>query len=420
MDRQAFLREHAPCYVYDQAMIAARCRELREALPDVAFLYSVKSNPFPGVLREIARQGFGADAASAREVTLSLENGIAPEAIFYSAPGKTDADIAGSVGSCVITADSLLEIRRLDRAAKARGEVLGIGLRVNPDFSMEGPAGGASKFGVDVERMPELAALLRECGNVRLRGLHLHIRSQVLEERLLGRYYRNCLRLAERVADLTGARLEFLNFGSGIGTVYDPARECPLDLARLGELVAEVARENERTLGAKLYIETGRFVTCGAGTYYTPVVDIKESCGKKFLIVPNGMNGFLRPSVACVMSKCGGQRPVPSQEPLYTHDRAYAVRVLNDAAETETVTVAGNLCTALDVICEDEPLNRAEVGDLVEVTNAGSYAYTLSPLLFASHPLPGQYLLTENGGFLAAEDFTAFPGSEGAAETGKE
>ena len=84
-------------------------------------------------------------------------------------------------------------------------------------------------------------------------------------------------------------------------------------------------------------------------------------------------------------------------EPYYTGKNAFRVRVLNDDAERETVTVAGNLCTALDLICENAELNRAEVGDLVEISNAGSYAYSLSSLLFAGHEPPGQYLLTADG-----------------------
>ena len=62
------------------------------------------------------------------------------------------------------------------------------------------------------------------------------------------------------------------------------------------------------------------------------------------------------------------------------------------AGTTETVTVAGNLCTAVDVIAEGITLPTLEVGDLVAVTNAGAYAATLSPTRFSSHPAPQEFL----------------------------
>ena len=86
-------------------------------------------------------------------------------------------------------------------------------------------------------------------------------------------------------------------------------------------------------------------------------------------------------------------------EPLYTGSHAFEVRVLGDAPDFETVDVVGSLCTAMDVIAEGVRVRRAQVGDIVEVTNAGSYARTLSPLAFASFDPPGEYLLATGGTF---------------------
>ena len=83
----------APCYVYEQSLIRESLSKLRRAFASCRFLYSVKANPFAAVLREAALAGFGTDAASAEEVRLSLEAGIEPDEIYYSAPGKTPQDI---------------------------------------------------------------------------------------------------------------------------------------------------------------------------------------------------------------------------------------------------------------------------------------------------------------------------------------
>jgi len=49
------------------------------------------------------------------------------------------------------------------------------------------------------------------------------------------------------------------------------------------------------------------------------------------------------------------------------------------------------------VLAKNTELPKTEIGDLLEISNAGSYAYTLSPLLFASHEAPKQLLLREDG-----------------------
>lgn len=79
-------------------------------------------------------------------------------------------------------------------------------------------------------------------------------------------------------------------------------------------------------------------------------------------------------------------------EPLYTAENTFHVSVLNGETEKETATVVGNLCTALDIIAENIELLIARIGDIVSVSNAGSYGYSLSPLLFGGHQAPKQFL----------------------------
>ena len=61
--------------------------------------------------------------------------------------------------------------------------------------------------------------------------------------------------------------------------------------------------------------------------------------------------------------------------------------------EKEIIDIAGNLCTSLDVMAEGITLPVVETGDIVAVTNAGSYGLTLSPATFSSHRPPKEFLL---------------------------
>ena len=62
--------------------------------------------------------------------------------------------------------------------------------------------------------------------------------------------------------------------------------------------------------------------------------------------------------------------------------------------------MVGNLCTAADVIAEDIVLPRLKEGDIVVITNAGSYAAALSPMQFSLQEAPEELVLTMNGELL--------------------
>ena len=386
------IKELSPCYIYEEDVIKSACNELADNLKGFSFLYSIKSNPFMPVVETVAKCGFGADAASIQEVIKSSEAGMSKEMIYYSAPGKRKEELKEAIGKCTIIVDSLNEIVSINEIAKEANTVENIGLRVNPTFGM-GTNASSSKFGIDLEDEESLYNTLKQCQNVKPVGIHIHLRSQVLDAHMIGEYYKSIFDLALYLKDRLEMDMEFINFGSGIGIVYDKSKDKEFDLNILRQETDQLVVKNSETLNAKLLIETGRFVVCKAGSLYLPVLDKKVSHGITYLIVPNGLNGFLRPGIANLLKKVASP-DLAGMEPLFTSYNAFEVSVLNDSNEKEVVNVVGNLCTALDVIAEGLETNKAEIGDIIKISNAGSYAYSLSPLLFSSHPLPKQYLYT--------------------------
>ena len=391
-DKMDFLQQNAPCYLYEKNLIKERCHTLLDAMPEVDFLYSVKTNPFAPVLKTVAEQGFGADVASANEVLLAQRAGIPYDKIYYSAPGKTLQDIQKAWGKCTIIADSLSELERLEQCAAAKNDRIAVGVRVNPDFSMSGTSAVPGKFGIDEEQLKTANLCFQ---HLKITGIHVHLCSQILEANMLCEYYRNCYLLAERVNELNGVEIQFINFGSGIGTVYDSATEKPLALEKVGQTLQVLRVKNNSSLQAKFILETGRFVVCNAGTYYTRIVDRKISCGKTYLVVQNAMNGFLRPAIAELPRQNVGKFPNNGQEPLYTCGAQSEFRIPGRNGNFETVDIVGNLCTALDVMARDITLPHADIGDILAVSNAGSYGYALTPLLFSRQEQPKEFLWTE-------------------------
>lgn len=387
-----------PFYLYDESVVGERLDALLRAFPSYEFLYSVKANPFPPLARFIFGRGAGADAASAAEVELAAGMGLAPGRILYSSPGKTRDDIERAHDKAVIVADSLNELRLLDRFADERGIRLSVGARINPDFTMTGDKGASGKFGIDEDAFLAAGNPLRTAKNLRFAGLHVHVRSQVLDESLLRAYYGRVFNLAAKCSEAFGHAPEFVNFGGGLGIPYSPVTDRALDIPALGAACERLRESHPGFSGVRLCVETGRFPTCDAGWYVTPVVDVKESRGVKYVVVRNGLNGFLRPVVSELIAAarhgdCAGF----AAEPLFTVRDAFALSLNGKSGNEEKVTVVGNLCTAADVLASGIMLPRAEVGDLLVVSKAGSYAYPLSPTQFSSHAPPRQVYIAANG-----------------------
>ena len=385
-------------YLYSEAGILAQSEKLKTAFPGVSFLYSVKCNPNRHILRSVFDNGFGADAASAGEVLLAGQAGLGKENIYYSAPGKTQADIEETIDKAVLIADSLDEIKRIELAAEKKRLAVKIGIRVNPAFSFGGGPGLPSKFGIDEA---QAFACLREYHhpNVRITGLHVHLCSQELNASALEQYYRNILAMADRLQRDCGVQLEYINMGSGLGIPYAKA-DAPLPIEELGRKTEqEICKFRERYPGVRFLIETGRYIVGKNGIYVTKVLDRKTSQGKTYLIVRNTLNGFLRPSLARLITRCAKEHPVAC-EPLFTQTDAFTVSALKKEPASEIVTIVGNLCTAADVIAEDVEMPHLECGDLLTISNAGAYGAVLSPMQFSSQDRPAEMFLKQNGELL--------------------
>lgn len=389
--------EHDSFYIYDEDTIDRQTERLTRDFPGVRFLYSIKANPARAVVRSVLSHGFGADAASLRETVLARELGLSPDLIHYSAPGKRRADISAALGAATVVADSLGELRLIGALAEETGAPAKIGVRLNPDFGFDGGPGGPSKFGVD---LGQALSFVKGGGlppGVRISGIHVHLKSQVLDEAALERYYENMFRLADEFQTALGSPLNFVNLGSGMGIPGAPDGQ-GFDTAALGVRTAELAaRFSDRLGGAQIIIETGRFAVGQSGCYVTKVADRKESMGKTYVILNGTLNGFLRPCLAQLVRRCAPGGGPGGCEPFYSGPDSFRFLALSGSAETETVTLAGNLCTAADVAAEDIVLPRLEPGDLVAITNAGCYGASLTPMGFSSQEPPAEFFLGRDG-----------------------
>src|SRR5262249_40154509 len=145
-------------------------------------------------------------------------------------------------------------------------------------------------------------------------------------------------------------------------------------------------REDPHFRGTRFLIEPGRYLVGEAGIYVARIVDIKESRGKKFLIIDGGMNHHLAAS-----GNLG--QTIKRNYPIVLAEKL-------GCPNEDTVDVVGPLCTPLDTLGRAVTLPTAQIGDLIAILQSGAYARTASPSGFLSHPTPAEVWIEEGQQFL--------------------
>lgn len=370
------LVEHAgrtPLFVYSREHMMKRVADLRAALPPrIGVNYAVKANPFPGVLEHMATLVDGFDIASGGELALTERAGIDPSRISFAGPGKRDEELEAAISAGVtLNCESEGEAERALAIARRSDRRARMAIRVNPSFELKGSGmkmgGGAKPFGVDAERVPDLARRIIADG-ADWRGLHIFTGSQALSSEAIIETQNNVLNLAVELSNDIGCPLPKLNMGGGFGIPYFPGDE-PLDLAAVGSaLHAQVENLPEALAKTELCLELGRYLVGEAGVYLCRVVDRKISHEITYLITDGGLHHQLAAS--------------GNFGTVVRRNYPVAVATRYDAEPEEIVNVVGCLCTPLDRLADHAHLPKAEVGDLVAVFCAGAYGASASPSAF--------------------------------------
>ena len=364
-----------PCYLYDRARLARRAGGLRALLPqNVRLHYAMKANPMPALVCHMAGLVDGLDVASAGELRLALDAGMAPEHISFAGPAKSEAELQQAVAAGILlNLESFREVALLARASERMGVPGRVAVRVNLPFELKASgmkmSGGARQFGVDAEAVPEL---LREIGTAGLafEGFHMFAGSQNLRHAAIVEAQARCYEQALEWQDLLPAPVRSLNLGGGFGIPYTPG-EAPLDLEPVMANLATLSQRLDGDFpGAHIVIELGRYLVGEAGIYVCRVVDRKISRGQVFLVVDGGMHHHLAAS--------GNFGQVIR--------RNYPVEVNGGEQAREVASVVGPLCTPMDLLADRMELAQAQPGDLVVVFQSGAYGRSASPRAFLGHP----------------------------------
>lgn len=397
-----------PYYLYDLDAALAHLAALRANLPpSVDVYYCVKANGNKKVLEAFRPHVAGLDLSSAGELDMAAAAGYDPKRASIAGPGKTHEDLERCVdgGVGIVSLESVAELERLGKVARARDKRQDVTLRINPiqtpkEFAMR-MGGGASQFGVpEEEAEAALDAVLAEPG-VRLVGLHIYAGTQCLEERALVENMKGSLAIALRLAEKKDLSPEIMNLGGGFGIPYFKGQTA-VDAPSLGRALSEgldsFRADNPRFSKTRFIFELGRFLIGRYGAYVSRVTEIKETRGKRFVILDGGMHH-------CFPATGNFGSMVKKNYPVQNLTRGGDAEL--ESEDNAPQEICGPLCTPMDSMARAVRIARAEPGDLIGFFASGAYSFAASPLLFLSHDTPLELLKLEGAVTVARERMPA-------------
>jgi diaminopimelate decarboxylase len=350
-----------PVYVYSRATLSRHARVFREALsalPKVHIAFAVKSNPNLAVLRLLATEGYGADVVSEGEMNRALAAGMKPADVVFSGVGKTRTELIAALRAEIgqFNLESEEEGIELAEIASDMGTRATCTLRVNPDVDAKTHAkistGKAeNKFGVAYDRAAGIYARLSALPGLEMRGLAVHIGSQITD---LEPSRQAFIKMGALMEDLRaqGHTVTHMDLGGGLGVPYKAGDELPTP-ADYGRLVSEVAQGWDVTL----MFEPGRVITGNSGVLVTEVVRVKQGTSNPWIVVDAAMNDLARPAM---------------------YDAWHDFAAVNPSGETMVANIVGPICESSDTFAMAREIDAVKASDLAVFRTAGAYGATMA------------------------------------------
>ncbi len=350
-----------PVYVYSRATLERHARVFREGLSGLGRIhlaYAIKANPNLAVLRVLANMGYGADVVSGGELARALAAGMPAHDIVFSGVGKTREELAFGLDSGIgqFNLEHEPEGVALADIAHQRGLRAPAVLRVNPDVDAGTHAkistGKAdNKFGVAIADAPAIYARLAELPGLALRGVAIHIGSQLGDLAPLETAYASVGRL---IAELraAGHAISHVDLGGGLGVPYREGESLPSP-ADYGAMVTRATRGWD----VELMFEPGRVIAGNAGVLLTKVLWVKPGVRHPYVIVDAAMNDLARPAL---------------------YDAWHDFAAVAPSGERMTANIAGPVCESGDTFAMARDIDAVGEGDLAVFRTAGAYGATMA------------------------------------------
>ncbi len=373
-----------PLYVYSFRTIVEHFRKLKEAFAHFRPLicYSLKANSNLAIAKILVNQGAGLDIVSGGELFRALRTGIDPKKIVYASVGKTEIEIAKAISAGILffNAESISELRTINRIARSHNQKARVAIRINPDIEPQThkyitTGKLTNKFGLSLADALDIFLDRDNFANLSINAVHMHIGSQIIESSPFIGAIRRIVAFIERLNRL-GIAIEYLNIGGGLGIIYN--EENPQTAVQFAKNISPLLEKS----GLKIILEPGRFIMGNAGILVTKVTYVKKSRAKTFVIVDAGMNDLIRPA-------------------LYEAFHNVVSLKRREGLEKK-VDIVGPICESADFFAKNRKMAPIEEGDLLAIMGAGAYGFSMASN-YNSRPRPAEILIKGTNHYLIRE-----------------
>lgn len=347
----------APVYVYDAKTIQNQYRKLKQSFGslDVKLHYALKALNNQAILKLLKKEGAGLDAVSYEEIQLGLRAGFEPHEIMYTPNCVSFSEIQQAVELGVhINIDNLTI---LEKFGNEYGATIPCCIRLNPHIMAGGNANISvghidSKFGISIHQLRHIERIISHYKIIVI-GLHMHTGSDIIDADVF-------LQGADLLYDAASIfpNLKFLDFGSGFKVAYK-TDDIITNIEKIGSKIEKSFLEFCEKYGRKLelWFEPGKFIVSESGVLLVEVNVVKQTTSTIFAGVNSGQNHLIRP--------------------MFYNAFHHISNISNPSGEEKLYSIVGYICES-DTFGYDRLLNEVREGDVLSISNAGAYGFSMS------------------------------------------
>jgi diaminopimelate decarboxylase len=209
-----------------------------------------------------------------------------------------------------------------------------------------------SKFGISIHQLRHITRIV-ENYNINVIGLHMHTGSDILDADVFLRGAHLLYQAAENFPNI-----KFMDFGSGFKVAYKEG-DMYTAVDQIGQKIRDSFTKFCESYGRKLelWFEPGKFIVSECGKFIVKTNVVKQTTSTVFVGVNSGQNHLLRPMMYNAYHQIEN--------------------ISNPNGELKLYSVVGYICES-DTFGHDRMLNEVREGDILSISNAGAYGFSMS------------------------------------------
>ncbi len=348
-----------PFFCYSEKKIRQNINNFKNSFKSFSpiICFSTKSNCNLEILKQIKRNGLGADVVSKGELMIALKAGIDKKKIVFSGVGKTRAELIYAIDKNIllINCESKSEILEIENIAKSKNKKVDVGIRLNPNTDAKtlkqiSTGKKENKFGINEKSFFEVVNLIKMSKHLNLKCLSVHIGSQILDHKP----YEKMLNVLDRLIKKISFNFKYIDLGGGMGIDYNKDNK-KFNYKKYNKIIKKFLKKHK----SKIIFEPGRSIIGDTAILVSKIIYIKQNSSKDFVIVDAAMNDFMRPALYGAK-----HRIIPLKKTNKKTNKKY--------------DFVGPICETTDKFLTTNKFQKLNEKDYIIICDVGAYGSSLS------------------------------------------